>query len=76
MHGYPSSMDQPTPEIRFCINNPRNLQERQDLIDKGIPSRDCLGNCTRCFETRFLEIDDEQIEGESYQQILDSIKTE
>ncbi len=69
-------MDSPKPNIRFCINNPRNLAERQDLINQGYPSRDCLGNCTRCFETRFLEINDEQIEGETYQQIIDSAKTE
>ena len=62
--------------VRFCINNPRNLQERQQLLDKGYQSRDCLGNCTRCFETRFLEINEEQIEGETYQQIIDSTKIE
>lgn len=68
-------MDRPTPttpNARFCINNPRNLAERQDLINKDIPSKDCLGNCTRCFETRFLEIEGEQIEGDSYQEILDN----
>lgn len=69
-------MNQPAPEVRFCINNPRNLAERQDLINRGFSSRDCLGNCTRCFQTRFLEIDDEQIEGDSYQHIIDSAKVE
>jgi len=60
------------PPIRFCINNPRNLAERQDLIARGIPSKDCLGNCTACFNGRFLEINDLFIEGESYQAILES----
>lgn len=56
--------------IRFCVNNPRNLEERQFLFDQGFVCRDCLSNCTRCFETRFLEINDELVEGESYPQIL------
>jgi len=64
------------PPIRFCINNPRNLTERQDLIARGIPSKDCLGNCTRCFQTRFLEIQGTQIEGQSYQHIIESTKNE
>jgi len=63
----------PTPPIRFCINNPRNLQERQDLINQGIPSKDCLGNCTACFEGRFLEIQGQIVPGDSYQQILNTI---
>ncbi|MGJ8636925.1 MAG: hypothetical protein ACSHX5_08790 [Phycisphaerales bacterium] len=57
---------------RFCVNNPRNLQERKSLIDQGFTCRDCLSNCTRCFETRFLEINDTFIEGDSYEQILKS----
>ena len=65
-------MSERTPSIRFCINNPRNLAERQDLIARGIPSKDCLGNCTACFEGRFLEIDGQIIPGESYQAILKS----
>ncbi len=56
--------------VRFCINNPRNLAERQDLIARGIPSKDCLGNCSACFEGRFLEIQGEIVPGESYQEIL------
>ncbi len=60
------------PPVRFCINNPRNLAERQDLIARGIPSKDCLGNCSACFEGRFLEIQGELVPGESYQEILDS----
>lgn len=63
---------QPKPPIRFCINNPRNLAERQDLIARGIPSKDCLANCTACFEGRFLEINNQFVEGESYQEILKS----
>ncbi len=63
--------DQSNPRaIRFCVNNPRNLQERQGLFDRGFVCRDCLSNCTRCFETRFLEISDEFIEGDSYEEIL------
>ena len=65
-------MESPKPPIRFCINNPRNLAERQDLIARGIPSHDCLGNCTACFEGRFLEIQGELIDGDSYQAILKS----
>ena len=65
-------MDSPRPPIRFCINNPRNLAERQDLIAREIPSKDCLGNCSACFEGRFLEIEGELVEGDSYQAILDS----
>lgn len=56
--------------IRYCVNNPRNLLERQALADHGFICRDCLSNCTRCFETRFLEINDTFIEGDSYEQIL------
>ena len=65
-------MDSPKPPIRFCINNPRNLAERQDLIERGIPSKDCLGNCSACFDGRFLEIDGELVDGDSYQGIIDS----
>ena len=42
---------------RFCINNPRNLEERKFLFDQSFECRDCLSNCTRCFETRFLELE-------------------
>ncbi len=58
--------------IRFCVNNPRSLAERNALIEAGYECRDCLGNCTRCFETRFLEIDGKNIEGDSYNEILRS----
>jgi len=57
--------------IRFCVNNPHTLAERNDLIAKGYECVGCLGNCTRCFETRFLEIENRFIEGESYTQIID-----
>ncbi len=70
--GYPCHMSSSKPPVRFCINNPRNLAERQDLIARGIPSKDCLGNCSACFEGRFLEIQGEIVPGESYQDILDS----
>lgn len=68
--------DAPPPQpdrhrVRFCVNNPRGLRERQALIDAGYECLGCLGNCTRCFETRFLEIDNRFVEGESYQQILE-----
>ncbi len=57
---------------RFCINNPRNLEERKFLFDQSFECRDCLSNCTRCFETRFLEINDTFVEGDSYTQILNT----
>lgn len=61
----------PNPKhIRFCVNNPRNLEERQALFDQGFTCRDCLSNCTRCFETRFLELNNRYVEGDSYEQIL------
>jgi uncharacterized protein YuzB (UPF0349 family) len=64
-------MDSPEKHIRFCVNNPRSLEERNELIERGALVRDCLGNCTRCFETRFLEIDDTFVEGDSYPEIID-----
>lgn len=65
-------MSTPAPRIRFCVNNPRTLEERNALIAKGYECVGCLGNCTRCFETRFLEIDRVFVEGESYEQIADN----
>ncbi len=64
-------MSTPVPRIRFCVNNPRTLAERNALIANGHECVGCLGNCTRCFETRFLEIDKVFIEGESYEQITE-----
>jgi uncharacterized protein YuzB (UPF0349 family) len=61
----------PALRIRFCVNNPRTLAERNALIANGYECVGCLGNCTRCFETRFLEIDKVYIEGESYEQIAE-----
>lgn len=63
-------MSQPEQPILFCINNPRSLQERQQLTDAGCVSRDCLGICSRCFDTRFVAVRDEIIEGESYERII------
>ncbi|MBL4590889.1 MAG: hypothetical protein JKY96_02900 [Phycisphaerales bacterium] len=63
-------MDSQKPIIRFCVNNPRTLGERNGLIARGFDCRDCLGNCTACFEGRFLEIDAEIVSGDSYGQIL------
>lgn len=63
-------MDESSPRVRFCVNNPRTLAERNDLIARGHECVGCLGNCTECFETRFLEIDDTFVEGESYEKIL------
>jgi uncharacterized protein YuzB (UPF0349 family) len=65
-------MGKPESSIRFCVNNPRTLAERNDLIAKDIECRDCLSNCTACFEGRFLVIDDEIVSGDSYGQILSS----
>lgn len=65
-------MHQPAPRIRFCVNNPRTLEERNDLIARGFECLGCLGNCTRCFETRFLEIENRFVECEQYEQIIDN----
>ena len=62
-------MDQRRVTIRFCVNNPRSPAEREDLIARGAECRDCLSNCERCFETRYLEIDGDFIEGASYDEI-------
>lgn len=40
--------------IRFCVLNPRTPAEREALIAQGCEQRDCLGQCSLCFETRFL----------------------
>jgi uncharacterized protein YuzB (UPF0349 family) len=64
------SPDQAKQSVRFCVNNPPTLSERNELIARGFDCRDCLGNCSDCFEGRFLEIDDEFVEGESYDEIL------
>lgn len=56
--------------IRFCTQNPRTNAERQALLDAGCVLRDCLSNCSRCFYTRFLCVDDEPIEGDDYESIL------
>lgn len=69
-------MTQPEPanprRIRFCVNNPLNLAQRNALIGAGFECIGCLGNCTRCFETRFLEINDKFVEGDSYEQIINT----
>jgi uncharacterized protein YuzB (UPF0349 family) len=64
------------PRIRFCVNNPRSLVERNELLARGYECIGCLGNCTRCFETRFLEIDNRFIEGESYPHIINLVRNE
>tara|TARA_R110000868_G_scaffold119469_2_gene316752 strand:- start:28147 stop:28392 length:246 start_codon:yes stop_codon:yes gene_type:complete len=71
MEEQPTKPIQSKPAVRYCVNNPRSLKERQELLDKGFICRDCLSNCTRCFETRFLEIHDTFVEGDSYEEILD-----
>lgn len=58
--------------IRFCVNNPRTIQERNDLVARDFECLGCLGNCDRCFDTRFLEINNRFVEGENYEQILES----
>ncbi len=69
--------DEPSnPNVRFCVNNPRTLAERNALIAAGHECLGCLGNCTRCFETRFLEINDRFIEGEDYDQIIRDAKAD
>ena len=63
------------PVILFCVNNPRSLEERQMLMDAGCRMRDCLGLCSRCFETRLVVVADEPIEGEDYGSILAHART-
>jgi len=64
-------MDSSKPIIRFCVNNPRNLDERNNLIAMGFDCLGCLGNCEVCFETRYLEINGRFITGDSFEQILE-----
>ncbi len=61
---------QPASRVRFCVNNPRSLAERNGLLAEGYECLGCLGNCDRCFETRYLEIDSRFVEGVSYERIL------
>ena len=70
--GYPQVVPEHIHEsgIRFCVNNPRTLAERNALIAAGHECLGCLGNCTRCFETRFLEINNRFVEGDNYDQII------
>lgn len=56
--------------ILFCINNPRSLEERRMLQDAGCVSRDCIGRCARCFETRMLLVKKRPIEGDNYTDLL------
>lgn len=42
--------------IRFCVLNPRTNKERDALVAEGCEMRDCLGQCSLCFETRFLAV--------------------
>jgi len=60
--------------IRFCVNNPRSIAEREDLIARGFECRSCLGHCARCVETRYLEADGSRVEGASYGDILRAIE--
>ena len=62
-------MSEPCP-IRFCVLNPRSNAERDALLAEGCEMRDCLGQCSLCFETRFLVADTMTIEGEDYPDIL------
>lgn len=56
--------------ILFCVNNPRSPDEHAFLLDAGCVGRDCLGVCTRCFETRLLVVRDTPVEGDNYPEIL------
>ncbi len=62
-------MSEPCP-IRFCVLNPRSNQERDDLLAQGCEMRDCLGQCSLCFETRFVVVESKTIEGGEYAAIL------
>ena len=62
------------PLIRFCINNAPTMVERRRLFELGYECRDCLGNCSACFEGRFLEAHDQFFDGDSYEEILAKIR--
>jgi len=62
-------------KVRFCVNNPRSLEEREGLLARGFVCKGCLGNCTRCFESRFLELNDRFVEGNTYDEILSTPDT-
>lgn len=66
-------MPDPCP-IRFCTLNPHSNQERDELIAQGCELRDCLGQCSLCFETRFLVADTLTIEGDDYATILEEAR--
>jgi uncharacterized protein YuzB (UPF0349 family) len=70
-----NNLPQKSRRIRFCVSNPRGLDERNALIAAGHECLGCLGNCTRCFETRFLEIDNRFVEGDDYGGIIASVET-
>lgn len=55
-----------TNTIRFCTLNPRSLKEREELLAQGCESRDCLGRCSMCFDTRFVVADDTTFVGDDY----------
>ncbi len=40
------------------------------LLVAGYECSGCLGNCTECFESRFLEINDEFVSCETYEQAI------
>ncbi|MCC5822937.1 MAG: hypothetical protein LAT64_04570 [Phycisphaerales bacterium] len=61
--------------IRFCVLNPRSNQERDALVAEGCEMRDCLGQCSLCFETRFLEAGQTIIdEPDDYAELLDKAR--
>ena len=64
------TMSDEQPHIRFCVNNPHSLAERNQLISQGFECVGCLGNCSQCFRERFMEISNVFIVGDSYQDIL------
>lgn len=61
--------------IRFCVLNPRSNEERDALLAAGCEMRDCLGQCSLCFETRFLVADTATLdEPDNYTALLDAAK--
>lgn len=56
--------------IQFCTLNPRSNEERDWLVGAGCEQRDCLGQCSLCFETRFVVADTLTVEGEDYETIV------
>lgn len=60
--------------IRFCVNNPRSLAEREGLVRAGCECHDCLSRCSACFEDRFLVVGETVFEGPDYATLLEEAR--